>query len=130
MDIQDTFQINHISSDIAVIIATSYINPISFLPQLEADLADWDGEKYTPFNGCVFIDLALCNGANAFNRFVKSHVVDGKFDRAGMKVVPINTVHLGARGMACVFYRLNPQIVAENQILSDEEKESILNIGG
>ena len=122
MNNQELYHIEKVSNDSLLTCATSYINPISYLPTIETDLAELN------FNGEVVFDLLLCNGYG-FNRFVKCTVREGKFDRQGMKVISSLKLEEAVLSKAHDFYRVHNYLVDSNQILTTEEKSRCINYG-
>lgn len=107
------YQIERIGEQI-VVFATSYLNPIDYLPAIETEL---------PSTGKIIFDLLLCNGNNA-NRFVQATVERGKVDRASMSVV--RAVEPGILALCQAFYRANLMLLENNEILDDLQKQDLL----
>lgn len=114
----ELYQIERIGQN-TIVFATSYVNPISYVPQIEADLIELQ------FNGEIFFDLLLCNG-NAVNRFIKGTVTNGIFVRQSLKIVTTEDLDETIVAFAKGFYRSNQELVENNYILMDEDKLELL----
>jgi Antitoxin to bacterial toxin RNase LS or RnlA len=104
----------------AVVIATSHINPIDILSQIEAGL------NSQRFQGDIYIDLLLVNG-NTHDRFILTHSSDNKINRSIMSSrsqsrIP-SIVHDGIIG----FHQEFPEYLETSQVLSEDEKSQILS---
>jgi hypothetical protein len=116
---REIYSIEKVSDTTAVVFANSYVNPISFLPYIEEQLASMS------FSGEVIFDLLLSNG-HTFNRIVASSVVQGKVDRKAFKIVDLSSLGKVVAQKIKAFYKSNDVLVQSNFILSDEEKEFLL----
>ncbi len=116
---QEIYSIEQISEQIAIVFANSYVNPISFLPSIEEQLASMN------FSGEVVFDLLLSNG-ETFNRIVASNAVQGKVDRKAFKIVDFSSLDGVVAEKIKAFYKSNDVLVQSNFILLDEEKEVLL----
>ena len=119
MEYNETYSIEQVSEQTAVVFANTYVNPISFLPSIEEQLASMS------FSGEVVFDLLLSNG-EAFNRIVASNAVEGKVDRKAFKIVDLGGLDEVVVEKIKAFYKSNEALVGSNCILSDEEKEALL----
>jgi hypothetical protein len=118
MDDRGCFSIEKVS-DTAIVFANSYVNPVSFMPYIEEQLASLN------FSGDVIFDLLLSNG-HASNRIVASSMADGRIDRKAFKVVDLSSLGKAVLEKIKAFYKSNGDLVQSNFILSDEEKEVLL----
>jgi hypothetical protein len=113
------FSIEKVSDTTAVVFANSYVNPVSFMPYIEEQLASMN------FSGEVIFDLLLSNGYS-FNRILATNAVEGKVDRKAFKIVDLSSLGKVVAQKIEAFYKSNDVLVQSNFILSDEEKEFLL----
>lgn len=115
MNIKELYQIEKISDQVVVVFATTYVNPISYLPTIEEDLGNMGS------SGKIIFDLLLSNG-HSFNRFVEGATYDGKIDWKSMKVVDSDNLDKIVINKTEDFYKSHPSLVESSNILLGEEK--------
>lgn len=84
-----------------LIIAKSYISPISELEDIQKELSNLSGE--------ILFDLTLINGTNS-NRYISGSIVHGLFDRKSFKTV---------EGISSSIKEISRKFFIENQGLVD-----------
>lgn len=84
-----------------LIIAKSFISPISELEDIQKDLRDLSGE--------ILFDLTLINGTNT-NRYISGSIVHGLFDKTSFKI---------AEGISSSIKEISREFFMENQGLVD-----------
>jgi hypothetical protein len=101
----------------AIIYSMSFISPIEELEYIANDL------KHININGKILFDLLICNGLS-FNRYIEVLFNNGKFDKNSFSIIE-ETKNMKSRGK--MFYLHYTESIM-NSVLTDKEKEEILNI--
>lgn len=120
MNVKELYKVERVSEEITIIFCTTYVNPISHLPNIEQEL------KKMNFNGKVIFDLLLSNGYTS-NRFVEANVFKAKVDRRSMKVIAPSSIDNSLIDKTYDFYKTHPYLLDNNNILLDEEKYYLVN---
>lgn len=113
------YKMEQISNHLVIIFCATYINPISCLPSIERELSE------RSFSGTVLFDLLLSNGFSS-NRFFQVEIKEGKIDRRYIKVVDVASLDGKIIERVNLFYKRNVDLLRNNHILLDEEKEFLL----
>ena len=110
------YQIVERQKDFILVIGLSFESPLSDLSEIEREL------EQSKYRGSVVFDLLLANGI-AFNRFVKLHFENGRFERDTFDVIESGNVSLIEASKKFI---KNNKDVLNYGILSALEKSEIL----
>ena len=116
---KELYQTERVSNHTVIVFSMTYINPISYLPNIEEDLGKMN------FSGKLIFDLLLSNG-NSSNRFVEVTVNKAKIERRSMKVIEHSSLEPYLIKKSREFYMSHQFIVDSSNILLDEEKFNLI----
>ncbi|MEE1328818.1 MAG: type II toxin-antitoxin system RnlB family antitoxin [Oscillospiraceae bacterium] len=88
-----------------LVIATSYVSPISTLDDVQSDIGNITGD--------VLFDLTLINGTNS-NRYIQGKIERGIFQRKSFKTVRL--IDPEAKSITVDFFRRNASVVDKGTI--------------
>jgi hypothetical protein len=120
MDNKALYKIEKISDRSALIFGTTYMNPISYLSDIEKTLVEAE------FSGKVVFDLLLSNGYSS-NRFVEAYADGRKIHMPSMKVISESNLDKATLDIIHSFYKAHSLLVEANEILLDEEKFRLIH---
>ena len=116
---KELYQTERVSNHTVIVFSMTYINPISYLPNIEEDLGKMN------FSGKLIFDLLLTNG-NSSNRFVEVNVKKAKIERRSMKVIEHSSLEPCLIKKSREFYTSHQFILDSSNILLDEEKFNLI----
>lgn len=90
-----------------IVLATSYVNPIDVLYEIEEDLEN------KAYRGLVIFDLLLCNGL-AKNRYIEVYFNGENFEISRYSNIP--DIDIEVKKMIYSFYLHNPNMIENSNL--------------